>query len=94
MSRMSDDLISRQEAINALGNAGIINYAATGSGNGLIHAMNVIKGLPAAQPQVVHCKDCKHRHIEGYTWSCPFGLAGGPEFFCGYGADTKGGERE
>lgn len=41
------------------------------------------------QPQVVHCKDCKHRHIEGHTWSCPFGLAGGPEFFCGYGADMR-----
>lgn len=46
-----DDLISRQEAISALGNAGLINYAATGSSNGLIHAMNVIKGLPTAQPE-------------------------------------------
>lgn len=47
---MENDLISRQAAINALGNAGLINYAATGSSNGLIHAMNVIKGLPTAQP--------------------------------------------
>lgn len=47
---MKADLISRQAAINALGNAGLINYAATGSSNGLIHAMNVIKALPAAPP--------------------------------------------
>lgn len=33
--------------------------------------------------ELVRCKDCKHRHIDG---TCPFGLAGGPEFFCAYGA--------
>ena len=43
------DLISRQAAIDALSKAGLINYAATGDGNGMIQAVNVIKGLPPAQ---------------------------------------------
>lgn len=43
------DLINRQAAIDALSEAGLINYAATGDGNGMIHAVNVIKGLPSAQ---------------------------------------------
>ena len=45
------DLISRQAAIDALSEAGLINYAATGDGNGMIQAVNVIKGLPPAQPE-------------------------------------------
>lgn len=35
---------------------------------------------------VVRCKDCKHRHLDGMTWNCPFGLSGGEDFFCAYGA--------
>lgn len=45
------DPIERQEAIDALAKAGLVNYAATGDGNGMIHAVNVIKALPAAQPE-------------------------------------------
>ena len=45
------DLISRQAAIDALSKAGLINYAATGDGNGMIQAVNVIKELPSAQPE-------------------------------------------
>ena len=41
------DLISRQAAIDALCEAGLINYQATGDGNGMIHAVNVVKGLPS-----------------------------------------------
>lgn len=43
------DTISRKAAIDALSKAGLINYAATGDGNGMIQAVNVIKGLPSAQ---------------------------------------------
>ena len=49
--RDSSDTISRQAAIDALGEAGIINYNATGNCNGMIHAINVIKGLPPAEPE-------------------------------------------
>ena len=45
------ELISRQEAIEALIDAGIVNYEATGDGNGMIHAINVIKGLPSVEPK-------------------------------------------
>lgn len=45
------DSISRQAAIDALSKAGLINYAATGDGNGMIQAVNVIKGLPSIQPK-------------------------------------------
>ena len=41
---------------------------------------------------VVRCKDCKHRFTEDNVWVCPFGLPGGPEFFCGYGVDGKDGD--
>lgn len=41
---------------------------------------------------LVRCKDCKHRHLDGMTWNCPFGLSGGEDFFCAYGA--KDGEQE
>ena len=45
------DTISRQAAIDAPSEAGLINYAATGDGNGMIQAVNVIKGLPSAEPR-------------------------------------------
>lgn len=38
---------------------------------------------------VIRCKDCKHRYLENDIWVCPFGLPGGPEFFCGYGAKME-----
>lgn len=41
------DCIYRQDAIAALTDAGLVNYGATGDGNGMIQAVNVIKGLPA-----------------------------------------------
>lgn len=41
---------------------------------------------------VVRCKDCKHKYLDGMIWNCPFGLSGGENFFCGYGA--KDGEAD
>ena len=66
-----EDCISRQVAIDALGNAGIINYNATGDGNGMIQAINVIKAIPAAQPMR---KKGKWVPIDDHTphesWKC------------------------
>jgi len=45
-----------------------------------------IEKLPSAQPEIVRCKDCKHKYIEDNVWKCPFGLSGGENFFCGYGS--------
>ena len=46
-----------------------------------IDDMSTIDAVP-----VTRCKDCKHRHLDGMIWDCPFGLAGGEDFFCAYGA--------
>ena len=43
---MNNGLINKHNAILALADAGIINYSATGNGNGMIQAINVIKALP------------------------------------------------
>jgi len=45
----SCDLIDRQAAIDALGEGAMVNYQAAGNDNGLIKAINVIKGLPSSQ---------------------------------------------
>ena len=71
------DLISRQAAIDAV----IKRDANCG-----IDSAEVLKTLPPAQPEIIRCKDCKHRHIKDLVWDCPFGLSGGENFFCGYGS--------
>jgi len=43
--------------------------------------------------ELVRCKDCKHKSMEDNVWACPFGLPGGPEFFCGYGGERMDGEQ-
>lgn len=48
---MMDDMISRQAAIDALSNGALINYQAAGHNNGLVKAIDIIKGLPSAQPE-------------------------------------------
>ena len=51
------DLINRQDAIDALSNGALINYQATGSNNGLVKAIDVIKGLPSAEPRWIPCSE-------------------------------------
>lgn len=36
-------------------------------------------------PELIRCKDCKHKHIKDNVWTCPFGLPAGCDFYCGYG---------
>lgn len=45
-----------------------------------------IKDMTSAQPEIIRCKDCKYKQFENMIWTCKFGLPGGPEFYCGYGA--------
>ena len=80
-----DDLISRQTAIDAVGDW-IYNP------EDLRYHKDVINSIPAAQPEIIRCKDCKHRHVENMVWTCPFGLPGGENFFCGYGTEPYKGE--
>lgn len=44
------------------------------------------------QGKIIRCKDCKHKHVENMVWTCPFGLSGGENFFCGYGTEPYKGE--
>lgn len=75
------DLISRQAAIE-------INRLYHGQmPNEVNHRIwKEINDLPSAQPEITQCKDCKHRYLDGMIWNCPFGLSGGEDFFCAYGA--------
>lgn len=50
------DLIDRQSAIDALSEGAMINYQAAGHNNGLVKAIDVIKGLPLAD-QWIPCSE-------------------------------------
>lgn len=82
------DLISRQAAIRA------VNTALFPKINTAKDAEKALRGLPSAQPEIIRCKDCKYRHLENMIWTCPFGLPGGENFFCGYGAEPYKGEQD
>jgi len=93
-----DDLISRQMAIDALdvlcqehrykipGKRETYSQYNEAWQDALDRAEGAIFNLPSAQPEIVRCKDCKHKYIEDNVWKCPFGLSGGENFFCGYGS--------
>lgn len=31
----------------------------------VVDAIEKIRGLPSAQPEIIRCKDCKHRYVDG-----------------------------
>ena len=49
---MTDDLISRQAAIDAI--RGEIEI------NGYSHVVDVLEQMPSAQPEIIRCKDCRY----------------------------------
>lgn len=55
------------------------------------HRFTKVIRMTVDEMRVVRCKDCKHKHLDNLTWTCPFGVPGGPEFFCWYGEDMTGG---
>ena len=58
------DLISRQAAIDAIDDW----WITVGDKR---HPADVIKALPSAQPEIIHCKDCrKHNVSSGYKMDC------------------------
>ena len=67
---MKDDVISRQAAIDALGEGAMVNYQAAGHDNGLIKAIDVIKGLPSTEPK--RKKGTWIDHFEDGFVECPF----------------------
>lgn len=64
------DLISRQAAIDALGEW--IRYGFIADRSGLKFAYEVIEELPSAQPEIIRCKDCKHWDGENCILTVPF----------------------
>ena len=92
-----NDVISRKAAIDALARMMPRSYTPDGShpaGEEIFRAQEVfadcieaLEILPSAQPEIIRCKDCKHKHVENMVWTCPFGLSGGENFFCGYGTE-------
>ena len=73
------DLIDRQAAIERIDEA--LSRVIKGP-----CGEKILARVPSAQPEIVRCKDCKHRYVEDMIWHCPFGLMGGENFFCGYGS--------
>lgn len=68
------DLISRQAAVEevetrlkaayAWFNDGVHSAKADGTISALIECVLMLKGLPAAEPGIVRCKECKHFHYD------------------------------
>ena len=65
----NSDLISRQAAIEAIGEKSDEIYKTKQKGatyphddffQGMAYAENVVKQLPPIQPEIIRCKDCKH----------------------------------
>jgi len=88
------DIIYRRAAIDAADRADYTGLAIEDVKKVTDEVVKEIKKLPSAQPEIIRCKDCKHKHIENMVWTCPFGLPGGENFFCGYGAEPYKGEQE
>lgn len=40
---------------------------------------------PYEKTELIRCENCKYKRIENLVYTCPFGLPGGPSFYCGYG---------
>ena len=63
VSRM-DDLISRQQAIDAFDGVKVDEENCTeydiGYNDGIDFAISKLSVLPPAQPEIIRCKDCKH----------------------------------
>lgn len=88
-NRTIDDCISRQAAIDALGDepevwTGKDEYA-QGLNNQWNYDRNAILALPSAQPEILRCKDCKHwvNHKRlNIPWCRELHIDRGAEDFC------------
>ena len=78
-----DDLISRKDAIDALD--AIESEVADGEGFRYAKWREYFENLPSAQPEIIHCKDCKHGELFSDQYLCRkavFWREG--DFYCGY----------
>ena len=57
-----NDVINRKDAIGAILSVGHIAELSDGDAVIRVSAVNyVLRNLPTAQPEIIRCKDCKHR---------------------------------
>jgi len=64
-----DDLISRQAAIDICDNVLDVFRGQFGAGV-LVVIKESVEELPSAQPEIIRCKDCKHRDLEDKKCDC------------------------
>ena len=83
-----DDLISRADAIEAAMRD--VSCIRTHEFNaGATRAANRIKQLPSAEPEIIHCEDCKYGILEPsfpHQWFCKFkgDEWNNSDYFCGH----------
>ena len=75
---MSNDLISRQAAIDAI-RAFYDEYIVYDNGKSI---EDLISDLPSAQQEIIRCKDCKYWNGEGKY--CDYEMSGLREDFCSW----------
>lgn len=78
---MKDDTINRQAAIDAIHYAdGVHHWCA-------LNAIERIKALPSAEPEIVRCKDCKYRDENwrrvSVRWLPCMDVRTGSNWYCG-----------
>ena len=83
-----DDLISRQDAIDAINKAFERVFAWDGTGP---LGDKVLENVPSAQPEIVRCKECKYGvQDEDKRWYCRgLGCQVGEADGSGYCADAE-----
>lgn len=57
---MTDDIISRAAALTALERDEEYDKDIPNRADGVRDAIITISALPSAQPEIIHCKDCKY----------------------------------
>ena len=78
-----DDVIYRQAALDALSHMMDIDGFRDGYAVSRANVGSMLRSLPSAQQEIIHCEDCKHYNagfeclIEGY------GIERNKDWFCG-----------
>ena len=81
MKNMNDDLISRQAAIDAIHEWGLIDGLSEGQA---IEILSDEEKVPSIQPEIIRCKDCVLNQV------CRFGQYLGLDGYCSRGERQDG----
>ena len=84
---MVNDLISRQAAIDALGEEPPVWYDGDdeiAERNQWRRDVKAIKNLPSVQPEIIRCKDCKYCEETNHVFGWCDGRKVWEDHYCGY----------